>query len=193
MLTGEALPGRCCYRTGYKGLDIIQANLRLREVIPDSLVCGQEALKRGLTVMDGKYDYCIVDCPPSVDFLTEVIMAAAEDVLVPLKPDRFSADGLGTVLDVIQDFGPEDVTVKGLFTQFYHHRDALSVVHEMLATSGVPVYDSVIRRCAAVDHSVLVRRPLAKCASKSAAAQDYKDFTVEFLEGAGEVEKDGIA
>lgn len=193
LLTGEVLPGRCCYRTGYKGLDIIQANLRLREVVPDALVFGQKTLKYGLEAMDGKYDYCIVDCPPSVDFLTEVIMAAAEDVLVPLKPDRFSADGLGTVLDIIQEFGPEDVAVKGLFTQFYHHRDALSVIHGMLATSGVPLYDSVIRRCAAVDHSVLVKRPLAKCASRSAAAQDYRDFTVEYLEAAGEVEKDGIA
>lgn len=193
LLTGEKAPGRCCYRTRYLGIDILPANLRLREVAPGILSGGRNALKQGLAAMAEEYDYCIVDCPPSVDFLTEVILAAAEDIIVPLKPDRFSADGLGTVLDIIRDFCDDDVAVKGLFTQFYRHRDSLSAIHDMMATSCVSVYDSVIRRCSAVDHSILVRRPLAKCASKSTAAQDYRDFAMEYLNISEEVERNGIA
>jgi hypothetical protein len=96
-------------------------------------------------------------------------------------------------MDVIQNFGPDEVVAKGLFTQFYRNKDSLISIHDMLATSGVPVYDSVIRRCSAVDHSLRVRRPLAKCASRSLAAQDYGEFTSEYLSAFKEVEEDGIA
>lgn len=184
---------KCRYRTNYKGVDVIPANIRLREVMPEDLNGGREALKQGLHSLGAQYDYCMIDCPPSVDFLTEVIMAAAEDIVIPLKPDRFSADGLGTVMDVIRDFGSEHVKARGLFTQFYRHRDTLDSVRSMIETSGISVYDNVIRRCSAVDHSIQVRRPLIRCASRSTAAQDYWDFTEEYLEMSKEVKEDGIA
>ncbi len=193
LIAGEASPDRCCYRTKYKGIDIMPSNIRLREIIQDSLIDGRGTLKNGLLAIKEKYDYCVIDCPPSVDFLTEVVMEAAEDVIIPLKPDRFSSDGLATVLDVIQEFGSNILTVRGLFTQYYRHKDVMVSISSMLETSGISVYDNVIRRCSAVDHSVLVRRPLAKCASKSIAALDYQDFTLEYLKIHGEVKKDGIA
>lgn len=193
LLTGEARPSRCHYRTNYKGIDIIPSSLGLREVTSDILVGGRETLQIGLWVINNKYDYCIIDCPPSVDFLTEVIMAAADDVIIPLKPDRFSSDGLGTVMDIVYDFGPEDVAVRGLFTQFYRNKDTFVSIKNITETSGVPVYDNVIRRCSAVDHSILVRRPLAKCASKSTAAQDYRDFAEEYVSRGKEAQEDGIA
>lgn len=193
LLVGEKSPSRCCFRTNYKGIDIIPANFRLREVTPKGLAAGRETLKLGLWAISDRYDYCIVDCPPSIDFLTEVVISAAEEVVIPLKPDRFSTDGLGTVMDVINGFGSDNVIAKGLFTQFYRHRDLLASVRDVMSTSGVSMYDNVIRRCAAVDHSIRVKKPLMKCASRSTAAQDYKDFTLEYLGEFKEVEKDGIA
>lgn len=193
MLVGDKSPLRCCFRTNYKGIDILPANFRLREVTPKGLSAGRETLKMGLWAISDRYDYCIVDCPPSIDFLTEVVMAAAEDIIIPLKPDRFSSDGLGLVIDLIHDFCSEDVVAKGLFTQFYRNKDTLASINSMMETSGMPMYDNVIRRCSAVDHSVLVRRPLARCASKSTAAQDYQDFTEEYLGKRKGVEESGIA
>lgn len=190
LLTGRLAPSRCIYRTVYPMLDIIQANIRLREVDVQSLICGIRTLRSAGWVFENRYDYCIIDCPPSLDFLVEVIMDAADDVVIPVKPDRFSSDGLGTVIDVIQEFCHGKVTAGCLFTQFYRNRDSIKAVNHVLNTQDIVVYDNVIRRCAAVDHSVLVRRPLARCASKSYAALDYMDFTREYLE---REEKHGIA
>lgn len=50
------------------------------------------------------YDYCVIDCAPGIGFLIEVVMDAVEDVIIPLNPDVFSTDGLGTTLDVIHEF-----------------------------------------------------------------------------------------
>lgn len=192
LLVGKYHSDRCCFRTSYKRVDILPANVCLREVTPNMLIKGRETLRSGLERISDTYDYCIIDCPPSVDFLTEVIMAAAGDVIIPLKPDRFSADGVGTVLEVVKSFGCEHVVVKGLFTQYYRHKDALKSINSIMTTSEVAVYENVIRRCSAVDHSILVRRPLAKCASRSIAAADYKDFAAEYLKDWQEVGKDGI-
>jgi len=182
VLTGEKAADRCIRRTKYQAVDIIQGNLNLREVTAETLRGGKEALSDALRSVTVRYDYCIIDCPPSVDYLIEVIMAAADDVIIPLNPDRFSADGLGSVLDIIREFGGQRITSGCLFTKFYRNKDTLQAVREIIRTTEIGVYDNVIRRCSAVDHSTLVRKPLAKCASRSAAAQDYVDFTAEYLE-----------
>ena len=181
LLTGRRVPTRCARRTAFKNLDIVPTNINLRQVYPEELIGGRETLKCACFVYSSKYDYCIIDCPPSVDFLIELVMDAADDVIVPMRPDRFSADGLRTVSDIIEDFGHGRLTVGAVFTQFTRNRDSVRTVHSILETQMIPVYGNVIRRSSAVDHSILVRRPLARCASRSTAAQDYRDFLEEYL------------
>lgn len=181
FLTGKKQLGRCIKRTIYDNLDVLPSNILLREVKAGELVQGVQVL-RIIQEEKVEYDYCIIDCPPSADFLIEVVMDAVDNVIIPLKPERFSADGLAMVQEVIQDFGHGQVKAGCLFTQFYRNKDLLKIVHNILDTQDVMVYENVIRRCSAVDHSVLVRRPLLKCASKSNAALDYMDFTKEYLE-----------
>ena len=182
MITGFRVPSKCVRRTKYRNLDIIPANMWLREVSPEDLIGGITTLDSACFALSAKYDYCIIDCPPSVDYLIEIVMAAVDDVIIPMKPDRFSADGLGTVHDIIREFGHGKVTSGCLFTQFSRNKDTVKIVNEVLQTQITKVYQNAIRKSSAVDHSLLVRRPLSKCASKSAAAQDYIDFLEEYLE-----------
>ncbi|MDO5391002.1 MAG: ParA family protein [Eubacteriales bacterium] len=191
LLTGEKAPSRCVRRTIYENLDIIPANVRLREVRPDNLVGGIKTLSCSSLVHEPFYDFCIIDCAPGVDFLIEVVMEAADEVIIPIKPDRFSAEGLGTALDIIREYGHGCVEAGCVFTQFYRNRDTLKTVKDILNTQDVRIYNNIVRRSSFVDHSVLVRRPLGRCASKSKANLDYMDFTKEFLEKEGA--KDGIA
>lgn len=177
-----ARPTRCKWRTRFKNLDIVPANSNLRTVDPGKLVAGVGTLRLALWVYENDYDYCIIDCPPGVGFLIEVVMDAVEDVIIPLNPDVFSTDGLGTTLDVIREFGDPRVHAGCLFTAFYKNRETVALVQSVMSTMDVMVYNNLIRRCGAVSHSLKVRKPLAKCASRSTAAEDYRDFTDEYLE-----------
>lgn len=177
-----ARPTRCKWRTRFKNLDIVPANSNLRTVDPGKLVAGVGTLRLALWVYENDYDYCIIDCPPGVGFLIEVVMDAVEDVIIPLNPDVFSTDGLGTTLDVIREFGDPRVHAGCLFTAFYKNRETVALVQSVMSTMDVMVYNNLIRRCGAVSHSLKVRKPLAKCASRSTAAEDYRDFTGEYLE-----------
>lgn len=181
LLVG-ARPTRCKWRTRFKNLDIVPANSNLRTVDPGKLVAGVGTLRLALWVYENDYDYCIIDCPPGVGFLIEVVMDAVEDVIIPLNPDVFSTDGLGTTLDVIREFGDPRVHAGCLFTAFYKNRETVALVQNVMSTMDVMVYNNLIRRCGAVSHSLKVRKPLAKCASKSTAAEDYRDFTDDYLE-----------
>lgn len=177
-----ARPTRCKWRTRFKNLDIVPANSNLRTVDPGKLVAGVGTLRLALWVYENDYDYCIIDCPPGVGFLIEVVMDAVEDVIIPLNPDVFSTDGLGTTLDVIREFGDPRVHAGCLFTAFYKNRETVALVQNVMSTMDVMVYNNLIRRCGAVSHSLKARKPLAKCASRSTAAEDYRDFTGEYLE-----------
>ena len=177
-----ARPTRCKWRTRFKNLDIVPANSNLRTVDPGKLVAGVGTLRLALWVYENDYDYCIIDCPPGVGFLIEVVMDAVEDVIIPLNPDVFSTDGLGTTLDVIREFGDPRVHAGCLFTAFYKNRETVALVQNVMSTMDVMVYNNLIRRCGAVSHSLKERKPLAKCASRSTAAEDYRDFTGEYLE-----------
>lgn len=192
LLTGDRLPSRCIRKTGFPGLDIIQANFRLRDMEVSDLKDGIGTLRRVAWVYGSYYDFCIIDCPPSVDFMIETVMAAADQVIIPLKADRFSSDGLLTVKDIIDAFGSGRLSCRCLFTQFYRTKDTVRMIREIMdGNPELEFFDNVIRRSSAVDHSVSVCRPLLKCASKSTAAQDYMDFTREYLEREGK--ENGIA
>ncbi len=175
-------PTRCRWRTKYKHLDIVPANRNLRTVKPEKLIGGVETLRRALWVYENHYDYCIIDCAPGAGFMIEVVMNAVEDVIIPLNPDVFSAEGLGTTLDVINEFGDKRIHAGCLFTEFCKNKETVELVRNVMSTMDVMVYGNLIRRCGAVSHSLKVRKPLAKCASKSTAAMDYRDFTDEYLE-----------
>lgn len=185
LLTGTKAPTRCIRKTKYEGLDLVPSNISLRYVNAGELIGGMDTLRLAEFAYGSRYDYCIIDCPPSVDFLIEVIMAAAEEVIIPIKPDCFSLDGLSTVQDVIQEFGNGRLTGRCLITQFYRNKNSVAVINRMMDEQEAAVYDNVIRRDSAVDRSLMVRRPLSRCASRSKAAQDYLDFTKEYLSGEG--------
>lgn len=196
FITGRKQLGRCIKRTIYDNLDILPSNILLREVKAEELIKGIHTLEairemKGQKLPAYDYDYCIIDCPPSVDFLIEVVMDAVDNVIIPIKPERFSADGLATVQEVIRDFGHGQVKAGCLFTQFYRNKDILKIIRRVLDTQDVMIYENLIRRCSAVDHSVFMRRPLLKCASRANACLDYIDFTREYLKK--EEGQDGIA
>lgn len=183
VLTGRKKISRCIYRTRYKNLDIIQANMTLCDLTKEQLGPSEEfKLAESLSEIENRYDFCIIDCPPSAGILIKIVMAAAMEVIVPLKPDRFSVDGLDSVIDIVNEYGTNGMEISCLFTQDYRSRDAKRAIEHVIETTNIAIYSRTISRSCAVDHSVYVHRPLAKCASRSTSEEDYLEFTKEYLE-----------
>lgn len=180
ILTGKCIPSATKRRTRYKNLDIIPANIELGELRYGELPKGCRTLAEALFALAGRYDYCIIDCPPSAGMCVKMALMAADEVIIPIKASMFAKEGLSTVLDTIADAG--EINVAGcLFTMFSRNATTLNIISDVINTYDCPAFENVIRRSSSVEYSEFRKKPLLKCASRSTAALDYMDFTEEFL------------
>nr|WP_326177121.1 ParA family protein [uncultured Oscillibacter sp.] len=93
------------YPTEYKGLDIITSNMELYKtdrMLYDSERETARVLASALERVRNDYDFCIIDNGPAVDMVTLNVLAAADDVIIPIRPDEFSFSGLLDLVEQVQ-------------------------------------------------------------------------------------------
>ncbi|MEA0556051.1 ParA family protein [Lysinibacillus irui] len=175
-------------RTAYEGLDIIPANMNLlqanKEILLDVARPQQTRLRKALSQLNDEYDYCIIDNAPDINMTVINALVATDDVLVPIKVDKFAFDGLEQLLDQIanvQEFN-EKIVFKGCFITMYQRNGVNVQGNEYLASStDYPLFHTVVRKTVKVDETTFVGRPLLDY-KKSTAGQDYEKLVKEYLE-----------
>ena len=93
------------YPTEYKGLDIITSNMELYKtdrMLYDSERETARVLASALERVQNDYDFYIIDNGPAVDMVTLNVLAAADDVIIPIRPDEFSFSGLLDLVEQVQ-------------------------------------------------------------------------------------------
>jgi len=92
-------------------------------------VVGREIiLREAIGEVDDKFDYCFIDCPPSLGLLTLNALAAAEEVLIPLQPHFLSLQGFGKLLQTIELVNKRinpNLKVKGILLCMFDSRASL--------------------------------------------------------------------
>ncbi len=181
---------RYIYATQYKGLDIITSNMELYAVDRKMYALEEEAdtsgmLKYWLNRARDDYDYCIIDNGPAVDMVTLNVLAAADDVLIPIRPDEFSFSGLLDLMEqvkAVQESINPGLTVRGAFFTHWQNREAFVQARQSLVNSGLcPVFQTAINYNPKVSDSTLEETPLCVFAPRSWAAIQYKKLVSEYL------------
>jgi len=125
-----------------------------------------------------RYDYVLIDCPPSLNLLTLNAMAAADAVLVPLQCEFFALEGLTQLMKTIdmvrQSLNPT-LEIQGLVLTMYDRRSTLSgqVANDVRAHFGDKVYDAVIPRNVRVAEAPSFGKPALIYDLKCAGSQAY--------------------
>jgi len=92
-------------------------------------VVGREIiLREALQASEDKFDYCFIDCAPSLGLLTLNALAAAEEVLIPLQPHFLALQGFGQLLQTIELVNKRinpNLTVKGILLCMFDSRASL--------------------------------------------------------------------
>jgi chromosome partitioning protein len=131
------------------------------------------------------YDYVVIDCPPSLGFLTFNALRAAQTVIVPIELGSFSLMGVEKLLSMIEllrvklNHTPAVYalpTIVDMRTRFARH-----MLEEIRATFGEFVLSSSIRQAIAVKESQAKGEPLTTFAPKSKGAVDYLILAQEIL------------
>lgn len=172
-------------RSRFKGLDIIPATAELEELNKRD---DYFSLRLFLGDVNDRYDYCIIDCQPTMQYLTKSALVAADFVIVPFKAEGYSINGLELMGDFFQEIngyrqeiGKDDVEYRCLITMYKQNRKNLDRVINLIEKSDYPVMDTIISFSQACDSSVDARKPLLMHRSKAQVTEDYVKATEEIL------------
>lgn len=99
VLTDSITMEKAIVDTKYQNIKCIVSSRTLERA---EIISNQDFQKRIGTIAK-LFDYIVIDCPPALNHLTEISLSCADEILVPLKTDRYSADGLIALLDEIDN------------------------------------------------------------------------------------------
>lgn len=91
-------------------------------------------LKNKIANLDNHYDYILIDCPPTMDLLVSNALAITEDVIIPVKADSYSIDGIKMLIEKVNHIKSEinnDLKIGGIFMNGFRH----SRIHNEIYTN----------------------------------------------------------
>jgi len=189
LLTGQASADRLIMQTD-EG-DLLCANPNLSSLDQTLTQPGREyRLKQGLMSIRDRYDYIIIDSPPTLGILTVNILTAADFVLIPALADIFSLQGVGQLyatIQAVQTYCNPALRILGIVLTRHSERLILSrEMREMLEETaqqlGTKVFQSRIREAVSLRESQAARQSIFNYAPRSKQAQDYEAFVQEALQ-----------
>lgn len=180
------------------GMDVLPANLDLSgaEVELVSMMSREIRLKNALAPLEDRYDYVILDCPPSLGLLTISGLAFASEVVVPMQAEYLALRGLSQLVHTVElvasHLNPA-LTVSGVIFCMYDPRTLLAkgVRDEVENFFPGKVYAGGVRKNIRLAEAPGYGQPVNIYDPRCAGAEDYRQLTMEFLHRHGEVVPEG--
>ncbi|MBR0358370.1 MAG: ParA family protein [Selenomonadaceae bacterium] len=170
------------------GLDVVPSVMDLAgaEVELVNLEDKQYRLKKAVELVKKKYDYILIDCPPSLGHVTLNALTAADSVLLPLQCEFYALEGLSQLLStvqLVQEQLNEKLRIEGLVLTMYDSRTNLAeqVVEEVKTHFPDMVYATKIPRNVRLSEAPSFGKPIFAYASSSKGAQAYMSLAEEVV------------
>ena len=190
LLNGEVSPSAVLYNERFQ-LAVLPSSPALAgaevELVDEM---GREfRLKTALESVDRKYDYVLIDCPPSLGILTvNGLVAAKQGVLVPVQCEYLALEGLGQLtqtIDRVKSILFPDLRVRGVVLTMFDPRTNLSndVVAEVNNHFPGLVFKSIIPRSIRLAEAPSYGLPISAYAPSSVGANAYESLAKELLKG----------
>jgi chromosome partitioning protein len=169
--------------------DLIPASIFLSSAEPElTMLWDSASVFRGkLAPVRDRYDYILVDCPPSLTLLTVNALAAADTVLIPVKTDYLSIMGIPLFLDTVEKVRKRLNTRLGIFgvlptmynARNIHDNDCLAELKEIL-TSRIRLFEPV-HRSTGFDRSSAMSKATLEVFPDTPGVQVYQQLADELL------------
>jgi chromosome partitioning protein len=170
-------------------LDLLPSNINLvgAEIEMVELPKRETILKETLREVYERYDYILIDCPPSLGLLTLNALTAADSVLIPVQCEYFALEGLGQLLNtinIVKQYYNSDLSIEGVLLTMFDTRLRLShqVAEEVRKYFGDKVYNTVINRNVRISEAPSFGKPIILYDAVSTGAQNYMALAAELIE-----------
>ena len=178
------------------GVDIVPSNDDLSQLDmlilqnPEVFTDPAHALRKILNSIRDKYEYILIDLPPSLSLLTVNGLAAADEVLIPLQCEYLATSGVNKLLksisNVQENYNP-NLKIKGIVATMFNGRTNLSSIvlqeaRRHFGEAGIKVYDTSINRSIRYGEAPMLGVPAVIHFRKDSTVQDYKQLTEEMFQ-----------
>jgi chromosome partitioning protein len=190
-LTNSQIPlSRVVLSTAVKGLNVVPNNILLSgmEFELASRPEREYALRELLNAVSNSYDFCVIDCSPSLSLLTLNALVASTGVVIPVQTHYYALEGLRQLLETIQivrERFNDQLRILGVLLTFVESRTMLSrqVQRQMRDFFGELVFDTVIHRTVRLAEAPSAGESVLTYAPGCKGAAEYKALADEIING----------
>lgn len=175
-------------KTDIKKLSILPASIDLAgaEIEMVSMEKREFLMKRKLDQVCDKYDFILIDCPPSLGLMTLNALVASQEILIPIQAEFYALEGLSQLVKTVQvvtrKLNP-GLSILGILLTMFDGRTNLSlqVADEVKKYFGNKVFRTVIPRSVKLSEAPSFGEPILTYAPKSKGAEAYKKLCREVI------------
>ena len=188
LLLGEAETKDTIVKDVVENVDLIPSNVNLSGAEIELIGVDEKEyiLKKIIDKVRRKYDYIIIDCPPSLNMLTINALTAANSVLVPIQCEYYALEGLSQLIhtiDLVKDRLNKKLVMEGVVFTMYDARTNLSlqVVENVKDNLQQNIYKTIIPRNVRLAEAPSYGQPITLYDTKSAGAEAYRLLAEEVI------------
>jgi len=193
-LIGRADIKQVIFKTDFKNLYLTPATINLAGVDIELIERSRNEegfskagqLKKCLDSIKDKFDYLIIDCPPSLGILTTNALTASDSVIIPVQCEFFALEGITQLLNTImlaqRNLNPE-LDIEGVLLTMFDSRTnlGLEVVEDIRSYFKERVYDTIVPRLIRLSEAPSHGKPIAEYDSSSKGHHAYLNLAKEVI------------
>jgi chromosome partitioning protein len=188
ILIGSVATEDAILETDSPFLSLIPSHINLvgAEIEMVEVTDRERMLSRALNRVRDRYDFIIIDCPPSLGLLTLNSLTAADSVLIPVQAEYFALEGLGQLLNTIklvrQHLNPA-LDIEGVVLTMFDTRLRLAnqVASEVRRYFGEKVFRTIIQRNVRLSEAPSFGRPVLLYDATSTGSRNYIGLARELI------------
>jgi chromosome partitioning protein len=188
LMLGDCSIEDCIIREVFPNISVLPSNVNLAAAEIELIGVDKKEyiLKNEVDWIKDRYDFIIIDCPPSLNTLTVNAMTTADKVLVPIQCEYYALEGLSQLIhtiNLVKDRLNPDLDMDGVVFTMFDSRTNLSsqVVEDVRKNIKQKVYDTVIPRNIRLAEAPSYGKPINLYDPKSAGAVSYMELAEEVI------------
>ena len=172
-------------------VDLLPANIELSalEVTMSNVMSRELIMKEYIDTMRSRYDYILIDCPPSLGILTTNALAAANSVLIPVQCEYFALEGIMQLINTImlaQRKVNPNLDIEGvLLTMFSNTNLGIEVIESIKGFFKERVYNTIIPRLVRLAEAPSHGKPILEYEPRNKGTIAYLNLAKEVIERNG--------
>lgn len=188
FFTGNVSISSIVRNSSISGLDIIPSSQWLinADKVLANEIGAENILKRNLSTLKNRWDYLLIDCPPTLGIMTLNALNAVKKVLIPVETHIMAIQGLAQLLQTIEKvkarLNPE-LIIDGILPCRVNGRTRLSkdIIFDLRTRFKDQVYNTVIRENIKLAEAPSFGKPINIYDPKSLGTKDYKSLAIEMI------------